>query len=102
MGEIREVKVSDLLFWLENFRFREAKSQEQASENLCRTKNFDALVDSIKKYGFQANELLTVSPSPKQAGKYCVYDGNRRLAAVKQIPEIETLQVWFEEDTEAL
>ena len=102
MGEIREVKVSDLLFWLENFRFGEAKSQKEALENLRTTKNFKGLVDSIKKYGFQANELLTVSPISKQPGKYLVYDGNRRLAAVKQISEIETLQVWVEEDTEAL
>ena len=102
MGEIREVKVSDLLFWLENFRFGEAKSQEEAFANLCATNRFKHLVDSIKKYKFQASELLTVSPDNENPGKYVVYDGNRRLAALKQFPEIKKIPVNVEEDPDAL
>lgn len=102
MGKIVKVPVSNLMFWLENFRFGEAVDQRDALKKLKSTKNFDALVSSIEKYGFQYNNLLTVSPDKQNQEKYLVYDGNRRLAAVKQIPTIKDLSVYVETDRAAL
>ena len=102
MGEIIEVDVNKLEFWLENYRFGVAESQADAQQKLVKTKRFHNLQASIRQFGFQANNLLTVSINREKAGFYLVYDGNRRLAAVKTIPNIETLQVYEENDRQAL
>ena len=101
MGKSKIVKVSDLLFWLDNFRFEKAESQDDAFEKLRKTDNFKALVDSIKEHDLQGNETLTVSPDDEESGKYRVYDGNRRLAAIKENSSIETIRVWVEDKPSA-
>ncbi len=102
MGKIITVNVGKLEFWLENYRFGEAKNQKDALRKLENTQHFDALVESIKTHGFQYNNLLTVSKDQTNPDRYLVYDGNRRLAAVKQIHKINTLRVYIESDRKAL
>ncbi len=102
MGKIIEVKVGDLKLWLENYRFGKARNEQEALKNLQDTRHFNDLVNSIREHGFQLNNLLTVSQDQQDKSKYLVYDGNRRLAAVKQIPEIRDLSVYEESDKDAL
>lgn len=102
MGQIIAVDVSELKLWLENYRFGSVENEEDALKKLAETRNFNALVASIRKHGFQLNNLLTVSKDKTEDEKYLVYAGNRRLAAVRQCAEVQTLQVYEENDTEAL
>ena len=102
MGQIIELEVNKLKFWEANYRFGKTNGQESTETFLSQTRNFQALVNSIKEHGFQSNNLLTVSKDQTDTNKYVVYDGNRRLAAVKKIPNINSLYVYEENDREHL
>jgi len=97
MGIIINVDVNTLRYWESNYRFGTARNQKEAEKLLKKSKNFDDLVLSIKELGLLNNNLITISKDKQNEGFNLVYDGNRRLAAIRQL-NIKKIQAYLEED----
>ncbi len=86
--EKREVKISDLLFDLENPRIylSKPKSQNEALEEILRLhgNHTFALAKHITQWGLLDDTLVIAdAPEAENKKKYVVKEGNRRLAAIK-------------------
>ena len=104
MGMVKNIAVKDIDFWLENFRHGSQLNQKSAFNELKNLKSFVALKKSIEKNGFIKNHLITVSPNTSNLARFTAYDGNRRLAALKELSETEnkkqfdTVDVYVEDN----
>lgn len=85
--QIEQLPVKDLLLDQENPRLAQSPDNDRRQIDIIKLMwnemAVDELVLSIAANGFFPEEPLFVIRSPKQAGKFIVIEGNRRLAAVK-------------------
>lgn len=91
-GERIDVNLSDLIVWSDNPRTPQTSSEKDAINTLfveVTPKKMMELLKDIIERGLQANEIAVVV---KENDKYVVYDGNRRIAALKSYfhPELIT------------
>lgn len=84
-GEFRKINVNDIINYYENPRHAVGQTEEDTLKKL-----FDAvgtqymlnLASDIQKHGLLPSQLIVVVFS-KELKKYVVYEGNRRIAAIK-------------------
>lgn len=67
-------------------RIMDQKVQETCFDNINEY-DVSELIDSIKMIGFLQIDKIVVRPIKASEGKYVVVEGNRRIAALKQIKE---------------
>lgn len=92
-GTVQEIDVAELVNYFENSRHAIANSEEDTLKKL-----FEAvgnqymlnLAEDIQKNGLLGNQQIVVVYSEK-VNKYVVYEGNRRVAAIKLLLNPE----WF-------
>ena len=92
-GTVQEIDVAELVNYFENPRHAIANSEEDTLKKL-----FEAvgnqymlnLAEDIQKNGLLGNQQIVVVYSEK-VNKYVVYEGNRRVAAIKLLLNPE----WF-------
>ncbi len=93
-GVIQELNISEIVNYYENPRHAIASTDEETLKNL-----FDAvgnqymlnLAEDVQQNGLLGNQQVVVVYS-EEIGKYVVYEGNRRIAAIKLLlnPDIFT------------
>lgn len=91
MGEYIKVKLKDLNLWTDNPRISSEKerieNELEVIELIVLIEGRDKMVNlaaNIAAYGLNPNKLPTVVYS-EQKGNYDLYDGNRRIAAMKSL-----------------
>ncbi len=92
-GVIQEIKISELVNYYENPRHAIGNDEEDTLKKL-----FDAvgiqymlnLAEDVQKYGLLGNQQIVVVFS-EPIHKYVVYEGNRRVAAIKLLIDPD----WF-------
>lgn len=84
-GKVQKIKIEELVNWSENPRHAIGDNEEDTLQKL-----FDAvgaqymlnLAEDIQKHGLLGNQQIVVVYS-ESIEKYVVYEGNRRVAAIK-------------------
>ncbi len=92
LKKIEYKALDDLLLDAENPRFAgtdAGTSQQTIAKTLWDEMFLEELIISIAVNGFYVQEPLLVVPDGKQPGKYIVVEGNRRLASVKILTDID-------------
>lgn len=86
-AEYKNVKLSNLIVYSENPRHKRATSEYEAMKLLWKNKRNSEkmmnLAKDIAANGLSPVETLAVVPANDKNGKYLVYDGNRRVTALK-------------------
>lgn len=92
-GEIKEINVSQLVNYYENPRHAIGSSEEDTLEKLFNAVGIQYmlnLAEDVQKNGLLGNQqIVVVYSEPIQ--KYVVYEGNRRVAAIKLLIDPD----WF-------
>lgn len=92
MRDIRDVKIADLLVDQANYRLPPQANQRDAIREMVRDqkRKLTVLGLDILTHGLSPSELLLASESTDQPGKFVVYEGNRRVTALKvmESPEL--------------
>lgn len=92
-GEIKEINVSQLVNYYENPRHAIGNSEEDTLEKLFKAVGIQYmlnLAEDVQKNGLLGNQqIVVVYSEPIQ--KYVVYEGNRRVAAIKLLIDPD----WF-------
>lgn len=85
MRDIREFRLADLLVDQANYRLLPQPSQRDAIRAMIvdQGRKLTVLARDILEFGLSPGELLLVSESPDQPGRFVVYEGNRRITALK-------------------
>jgi len=88
------IKVSDIYLDTGNFRIEESDSQEESFENMLldQKDNLVNLADDIVAHGLSPAEQLMVVKHPSEKGKYIVFEGNRRITALKFLENPDLIQ----------
>ncbi|MFA1015273.1 hypothetical protein [Dubosiella newyorkensis] len=84
--ERREISLSSLVIFAENPRHEPAENEEKAMELLwiiVGSQKMVNLAKDIAENGLNPNELPILVPLASKKGKFEVYDGNRRLTALR-------------------
>lgn len=92
MRDIREFRLADLLVDQANYRLLPQPTQRDAIRAMIvdQGRKLTVLARDILEFGLSPGELLLVSESPDQPGRFVVYEGNRRITALKvmETPEL--------------
>lgn len=96
-GEIRRISINEIVNYFENPRHAIAMNEKDTLKKL-----FDAvgnqymlnLAEDIRSYGLLGNQQLVVVYSDV-IHKYIVYEGNRRVAAIKLLENPRTSIFWI-------
>ena len=91
-GTIREIKVSELLNYYENPRHAIGRDEEDTLKKLFAAVGNQYmlnLAEDIQKNGLLGNQQIVVVHSEDEQ-KYVVYEGNRRIAAIKMLLDPES------------
>lgn len=86
-GEMRKISVRDIVNYYGNPRHAIASNEKDTLRKLfgaVGNQYMLNLAEDIKKYGLLGNQQIVVVNS-QEIGKYVVYEGNRRVAAVKML-----------------
>ena len=92
-GEIREISVSQLVNYYENPRHAIGSSEEDTLEKLFNAVGIQYmlnLAEDVQQNGLLGNQQIVVVYS-ESIQKYIVYEGNRRVAAIKLLIDPD----WF-------
>ncbi len=92
--ERKSVSLDSLLLDNKNPRFGgvlEDKSQSEIIDKLAKEKNLLELIESFSQNGYYEAEPLLVVEA-KEHGKYIVIEGNRRVAALKVLFDVDLLK----------
>jgi len=79
------IKLSLLLLNIENPRFDLGENQRDVVQKMIEDQGdkLYRLAEHIVKHGLNPSELAIVTPSEREAGRYEVMEGNRRITALK-------------------
>ncbi len=100
MGII-SVDISKLKYWTENYRFPNQGSQSDMEEFLKKTGNFNKLQKSLAD-GILGHKHMVVKKDSGSDETYTVYDGNRRLAALRSNNYTGAIEVFEEKNGDNL
>ncbi|WP_146084059.1 hypothetical protein [Xanthomonas albilineans] len=101
----RPIRIDQLDLDVSNFRLEAADTQEESVENMLeeQQQKLVNLSRDILENGLSPAEFLIVAPNPDAADRYVVYEGNRRLTALRLMGNPELARgTAFEGDYQAL
>jgi len=91
--ELKAIPLSSLEIHHENPRFPVAENQREAIIIMIEKQQNKLinLAQDIAKNGLNPSELIIVTPSIKNKGRFCVLEGNRRITALKLLNNINLI-----------